>query len=91
MEAVYCDKLNLFKTGIESLDDLIERLLEINPDNRINFEEYFNHKFFSETKTFLESCINKKIEPKKENDKFMDMEDVEKMNKVKNIATKLSI
>ena len=88
MEAVYCDKLNLFKTGIESLDDLIERLLEINPDNRINFEEYFNHKFFSETKTFLESCINKKIEPKKENDKFMDMEDVEKMNKVKNIATK---
>ena len=65
-EIIHCDKLNLLKTGIESLDDLIERLLEINPAKRIDFEEYFNHKFFKESKAYLQQCINKNIRLKEE-------------------------
>lgn len=82
--AIYSDKQNLNKTGIESLDDLIERLLEINPDKRISFEEYFNHKFFNETKNFLHKCLNKKIKLK--NEQINNMNDIEKMNKIKDIA-----
>ena len=85
--AIYSDKLVLIKSGIESLNDLIERLLEINPNNRISFEEYFNHKFFKETKSFLLNCINKKIkinQEQKNDDK--NSEDMKKMNKVKDIA-----
>lgn len=51
----YSKKLNLAKTGLESLDDLIERLLEINPDKRISFEEYYNHNFFKETQNVLQN------------------------------------
>ena len=35
-------------TGLESLDNLIRELLKENPDERISFEDYFNHKFFKE-------------------------------------------
>ena len=84
--AIYSDKLNLNKTGIESLDDLIERLLEINPDKRISFEEYFNHKFFNETKNFLQKCLNKNIKLKNEQINNMNMKDIDKMIKVKDIA-----
>ena len=78
----HMNKLNLAKTGLESLDNLIERLLEINPDKRISFEEYYNHNFFKETQSFLQ---NFKIKRDK-NTSNKNSEDVEKMNKVKDIA-----
>ena len=89
-DIIGCDKLPLIKTGIESLDDLIERLLEINPEKRIDFDEYFEHRFFKETKIYLQKCINKKIIKNKEQIKkvnILDIVDIEKINKVKDIAT----
>ena len=62
----------LKKTGLESLDDLIEKLLKVSPDERISFEDYFNHKFFKEKDDFIKNFKykNDKIEKnKKENKK----------------------
>ena len=53
---LYKDIINgkiLKKTGLESLDDLIEKLLKVSPDERISFEDYFNHKFFKEKDDFI--------------------------------------
>ena len=60
--------------------------MEINPDKRISFEEYFNHKFFNETKNFLQKCLNKNIKLKNEQINNMNMKDIDKMIKVKDIA-----
>lgn len=38
---------NLKKTGNETLDDLIKKLLEKDPTKRINWNEYLNHPFFN--------------------------------------------
>ena len=46
------------KTGDESLDDLIKKLLTNDPKKRITWEEYFNHPFF-------ENYNPKKQQPKK--------------------------
>ena len=62
----------LKKTDLESLDDLIEKLLKVSPDERISFEDYFNHKFFQEKDDFIKNFKykNDKIEKnKKENKK----------------------
>ena len=37
----------LKKTNDKNLDDLINRLLEKNPNKRITWDEYFNHPFFN--------------------------------------------
>ena len=53
---LYKDIINgkiLKKTDLESLDDLIEKLLKVSPDERISFEDYFNHKFFKEKDDFI--------------------------------------
>ena len=51
--------------------DLIDRLLQKDPNNRIDFEDYFNHKFFSEEhkKELLENINHKKETKKKEVEK----------------------
>ena len=36
----------LKKTGDLNLDDLIDKLLEVNPEKRISWKDYFEHKFF---------------------------------------------
>lgn len=36
----------LEKTGDSNLDDLIDKLLEANPEKRISWKDYFEHKFF---------------------------------------------
>ena len=41
----YGNKL-IRKTGNEELDDLIRKLLEIEPSKRLSWDEYFNHPFF---------------------------------------------
>ena len=41
------EKKKLNKTNDEKLDDLINRLLEKNPNKRITWDEYFNHPFFN--------------------------------------------
>ena len=73
----------LKKTGLESLDDLIEKLLKASPDERISFEDYFNHKFFKEKDDFIKNFKyqNDKIEKNKKEDKKED-----NINKIYNIA-----
>ena len=45
--------------------NLIDRLLQKNPEERIDFDDYFNHKFFTEEhKKYLIENINKKEETK---------------------------
>ena len=56
--------------------------MEINPDKRKSFEEYYNHYFFKETQSFRQ---NFKIKRDK-NISDKNSEDAEKMNKVKDIA-----
>ena len=83
------NKLHLIKTGIPSLDNLFEKLLELDPDKRISFEDYFKHKFFFEEKNFLENAKNQNIPPKeKYNLKLVITPEMEKINKVKDIAKK---
>ena len=50
--------------------DLINRLLQKDPKKRIDFEDYFNHKFFSEEhkKKLIEEYYNKQNGNKKDND-----------------------
>ena len=80
-------ELHLIKSGIPSLDDLFEKLLKIEPENRITFEDYFNHKFFNEEKNFLMNTKNQFIYPKEEKSKKpIFTEEMKKMNKVKSIA-----
>ena len=70
------------------MDDLLERLIEFDPNKRISFEEYFDHKFFKEDKIFLQNCENMYMKLKNEQtNNNMNSEDIEKMNKVKDIAT----
>ena len=82
----------LKKTGIESFDDLIKKLLEFDPDKRISMEGYLNHPFFNEDpknlkqfKLYNESSYNKEqifsskinVEIKDKNDKIKK-EEIEK-------------
>ena len=83
---LYKDIINgkiLKKTDLESLDDLIEKLLKVSPDERISFEDYFNHKFFKEKDDFIKNFKyqNDKIEKNKKEDKKED-----NINKIYNIA-----
>ena len=41
---------NFKRTGDAYLDDLINKLLVVNPDKRISWEEYFEHTFFKQKK-----------------------------------------
>ena len=83
------DKLHLIKSGVSSLDDLFEKLLELDPDKRITFEDYFNHRFFYEKENFLKKAKNQYIFPKVKNDMKLKINDeMEKMNEVKSIAKK---
>ena len=81
------DKLNLIKTGVKSLDNLMEKLLELEPTSRITFEEYFAHPFFKETENFLKNAKNERIYPENKElpEKKLSPEEA-KMKKVKNIA-----
>ena len=41
-----CKNIKLKETGDEIFDDLIKKLLNVNVDKRLTWEEYFNHPFF---------------------------------------------
>ena len=41
-------KFSILKSGNKSFDNLIVNLIQINPKDRINLDEYLNHKFFKE-------------------------------------------
>ena len=45
------EKQLIKKTEDKKLDDLIDKLLEENPDKRITWDEYFNHPFFNITQS----------------------------------------
>ena len=64
----------IMKTNDSNLDDLILRLLEINPNKRISWGEYFSHNFFQ--KNIIE---NKTI------NNFEKIDKEYNLNKIKNI------
>ena len=50
----------LKKSGNKELDDLIKKLLEKDPEKRINWVDYFNHPFFKDSnRNFTENSIEK--------------------------------
>ena len=51
----------LKKTGNSYLDDLISRLLTYDPNKRINWEEYFDHPFFTHKYKNCSNEINQNI------------------------------
>ena len=55
------DKFDLKSTGDVDLDDLIKRLLIKDPENRLNWEEYFEHPFIKEPNKIV---ITVKVEDK---------------------------
>ena len=75
-------QLNL--TGLESLDNLIRELLKENPDERISFEDYFNHKFFKEKDEVVKNFKIKNENTQNDNEKNIKIED--DINKISNIA-----
>ena len=75
-------QLNL--TGLESLDNLIRELLKANPDERISFEDYFNHKFFKEKDEVVKNFKIKNENTQNDNEKNIKIED--DINKISNIA-----
>ena len=53
------NNFNEFKlSGNDIFDDLLQSLLVFNPENRINWEEYFNHQFFQDNKIYNNSNID---------------------------------
>ena len=82
------DKLSLIKSGIPSLDDLFERLLELDPKKRITYEEYFNHDFFKETEDFLKNSENKFIFPENKLKFNINLSENKQLNQVNKIAKK---
>ena len=71
-------------TGLESLDNLIRELLKANPDERISFEDYFNHKFFKEKDEVVKNFKIKNENTQNDNEKNIKIED--DINKISNIA-----
>ena len=55
-------KNNFEKTGDEKLDDLISQLLEKNPDKRISWDDYFNHRFFGKEIKIIHNENENKID-----------------------------
>ena len=51
---------NLKSTGNKKLDDLIQKLLEKEPEKRLSWDEYFNHPFF------IKNCLKLKYKVEKE-------------------------
>ena len=48
------NKQNLFqKSGNKQLDDLIRKLLQEDPDERLSWDDYFNHPFFQRVEILL--------------------------------------
>ena len=45
---IFHKKLLIKKSGLKSFDDLIAGLTQIDPENRIDIDDYFNHEFFKE-------------------------------------------
>jgi len=68
---------SLKKTENKELDNLIKRLLEKNPKNRLDWDEYLNHPFFNQTKEEddkqLSFSNNYSIETRKESEKEPDV------------------
>ena len=48
------NKVTLNSTGNADLDNLLKRLLEVNPEKRLTWNDYFNHSFF---KNYIKSEI----------------------------------
>ncbi len=78
------NKKPIKKTGLESLDDLLEQLLKEVPDERISFEDYFNHKFFKEKDNVLKNFKKKNEDNKGVKKKNIKIKD--NINKICNIA-----
>ena len=76
----------LKKTGNDDLDNLIDRLLKIEPNKRITWSEYFDHPFFNEKQNLYNNFDAKKVELKKYE---KDYNDGDFWDKIKKSAIKI--
>ena len=67
-------KKTLKSSGNKNFDDLIRGLLTSNPDERLNWEEYFNHPFFENKQLDKENHQN--IDLKMNNNNYKDYYDM---------------
>ncbi len=44
---IFTNEIKIIEEDLQ-LDDLIRKLLEVNPDKRITWNEYFEHPFFKQ-------------------------------------------
>ena len=80
---------NLKKTKNKELDNLIQRLLEKNPQNRLDWDEYLNHSFFKQSK----EEDNKKLNFSNNNSNKINQgseEDNKKLNFSNNYSNKIN-
>jgi len=73
-------KEDFLKSGVMSFDDLLDSLLIINPNKRIDWTEYFDHPFFKEDSNSLKNYKYEKfkiVDEQKKNDNNLD-----KMNNI---------
>jgi serine/threonine protein kinase len=76
----------LKKTGNDDLDNLIDRLLTIDPNKRITWNEYFDHPFFNEKQNLYNNFDAKKVELKKYE---KDYNEGDFWDKIKKVAIKI--
>ena len=79
------------KSGLKSLDDLLEGLLKVDPKERITMEDYLNHKFFKEDKNVLNNAkIENILDKEKEKDQIIDNMEKKKLDKLDKVKEKKS-
>ena len=83
------EKENLPSTNNQDLDDLIKRLLNPDPEKRLSWDEYFNHKFFTKPPVSTITGTNKinssnsiiiKVKIDKDRDQFNNIYFLENIN-----------
>ena len=70
------NKVNIKSTGNSDLDNLLKNLLVVNPQNRLTWDNYFNHSFFKNN-------IKSQIKEEKPNQIIIKLK-VKKMDLIKN-------
>ena len=81
MNKIENKKLNLIDYNVSSESkDLIIKLLKINPDNRISWDDFFNHPWFL---LDLSKSVNNSNEEQKENKQDIQTQDIQTQDEIK--------
>ena len=82
------DNVNIKSTGNKNLDDLIKNLLIKDPNNRLKWDDYFNHPFFKKKPESNITLIVKVNEKDKKDDEFNNIYFLDNDFKMKNSLEK---